>query len=361
MLFSSCIEEKKSSEATESRGYTITGISTKNDGYAYLQGYDQNNEIFISDSVALINSSFTFKGQVNNLEPYQVIVNQEMYPLVLENTKYVLEKDVIVGTKLQEAYNTYYEGLVKTENAFVYQRNYIKSHPESMLAAIVLKTMLGKTEWRINQNKLAYDGLEDPIKQSYLGKEIYQFIQKNINLLEDNGKVILEKVSEIVIENNDVKENSKPIEVVKIKNTVTKKKPLRYSGINFEADNLNGDNFKLSDIIVTSNYVLIDFWASGCAPCRKQNPYLVDVYNRYRDEGFDIVSVSEDRSKQAWEIAIEQDGLEWHHVIDDFSRLTKLFNVESIPHTILINSEGDIIASDISPYALEAKLSGLLR
>ena len=97
--------------------------------------------------------------------------------------------------------------------------------------------------------------------------------------------------------------------------------------------------------------MLIDFWASWCAPCRKQNPYLVEVYNMYHDKGFDIVSVSEDRSKLAWQNAVKADGLNWHHVIDDFNRLTKLYDVETIPHTILINGKGEIIASEyISLY-----------
>ena len=363
ILFS-CNEKKEATKAGEKLGFTITGTPINGEGYAYLQKYGSANEIIIVDSVALKNKAFLFKGHITNLEPYQVVVNEDVYPLVLENTNYLLSEGTIVGTKLQEDYSTYYEGLIQTENAFVYQRNFITSHPESMLAAVVLKTMLGKTEWRINQNKLAYNALSESIKASYLGKEIHQYIQTHENIIEENREVVA--VESTKVSPNDDEINSKKVLPKKkdIAKKVTPKKTeetITYTGVNFEADDIYGNNFRLSDITTKSKYVLIDFWASWCAPCRKQNPYLVEVYNMYHNKGFDIVSVSEDRSKLAWENAVQTDGLTWHHVIDDFNRLTKLYNVESIPHTILINHKGDIIASDISPYILKTKLGGLLR
>jgi len=209
---------------------------------------------------------------------------------------------------------------------------------------------------------LAFNALDEAVKDSYLAKEINTFITDQESINTDTKTVEAIPVPKETPKETKITSKKKQVTTAKKKtNKVVKPVKPTYVGINFEADDIDGNNFVLSSITSKSNYVLIDFWASWCKPCREQNPYLVEVYNLYHSKGFDIVSVSEDRSRSAWKNAIIQDGLPWHHVIDDFNRLTKLYNIESIPHTILINSTGEIIASDVSPYILKTKLAGLLR
>ncbi len=111
-------------------------------------------------------------------------------------------------------------------------------------------------------------------------------------------------------------------------------------------------------------YVLIDFWASWCGPCRRENPNVVKMYNQYKDKGFEIFGVSFDQSKEKWVKAIADDKLTWPHVSDLKgweSAAGKLYNITAIPHTVLIDKEGKIIAKNLRGAALEAKLAEVLK
>lgn len=119
----------------------------------------------------------------------------------------------------------------------------------------------------------------------------------------------------------------------------------------------NGSNLSLSDLRGT--YVLIDFWASWCGPCRKENPNVVRVYEKYNDRGFEILGVSLDKNRNAWLAAIEQDGLTWKHVSDLQywnSAVVPEYQVQGIPLTYLIGPDGKILAKNLRGPSLEAKL-----
>jgi thiol-disulfide isomerase/thioredoxin len=121
-----------------------------------------------------------------------------------------------------------------------------------------------------------------------------------------------------------------------------------------------GKEFALSQL--KGKIVMIDFWASWCAPCRKENPRVVALYNKYKDKGFDILGVSLDNNREKWINAINQDKLTWYHVSDLLqwnTPLLKTYNFESIPYTVLLDKEGKIIATKLRGEALEAKLKEL--
>lgn len=121
--------------------------------------------------------------------------------------------------------------------------------------------------------------------------------------------------------------------------------------------NPDGEIITLSSL--KGNYVLIDFWAAWCRPCRVENPNVVRVYNKYSHKNFEILGVSLDRTKEAWVGAIKQDGLPWKHVSDlkyFNSEAANDYNISAIPATYLISPEGKIIAKGLRGAALEAKL-----
>ena len=126
----------------------------------------------------------------------------------------------------------------------------------------------------------------------------------------------------------------------------------------FELPSPEGGKLALSDI-TGDNYILIDFWASWCGPCRRENPNIVALYEDFKDKGFDILGVSFDRDEKSWKQAIKDDNLTWHHVSDLEgwnSKAGEIYGVKSIPHTVLLNPEGTIIAKNLTSEELREKL-----
>lgn len=124
------------------------------------------------------------------------------------------------------------------------------------------------------------------------------------------------------------------------------------------AKNPAGKELSLSSL--KGKVVLVDFWASWCAPCRKENPTVVKMYNKYHAKGFEIFSVSLDQDATAWKTAIQKDGLRWTNHVSDLmgweSPIVKQFGIQGIPYTILINKEGKIVGVGLRGLDLERKL-----
>ncbi|HVI48449.1 MAG TPA: TlpA disulfide reductase family protein [Chitinophaga sp.] len=134
--------------------------------------------------------------------------------------------------------------------------------------------------------------------------------------------------------------------------------------IDFTLPDVNGKLVKLSNLVGKGKYVLVDFWASWCGPCRKENPGLLLAYNKYKGKKFDILSVSLDDKKEKWLDAIAADRLSWLHVSDlkGFDgEVTRLYGLKSIPQNILIDPQGKIIAKNLRGGELENKLAEIFR
>ncbi|WDF56258.1 TlpA disulfide reductase family protein [Mucilaginibacter sp. KACC 22063] len=198
-------------------------------------------------------------------------------------------------------------------------KSFIQSNPKSFLSLLALSSLGGPSADPAMLDKL-YSSLDPTVKETEPGKVL--------------GKTI------------------EGLKVTAIGSTAP----------DFELPDVNGKPVKLSSF--KGKYVLLDFWASWCPPCRQENPNVVKAFNRYKTKNFTIVGVSLDKpgDKANWQAAIKNDGLTWTQVSDlKFwdSAAAQLYQITSIPQNYLIDPQGKIIAKNLRGSDLESKLAEL--
>ena len=132
---------------------------------------------------------------------------------------------------------------------------------------------------------------------------------------------------------------------------------LNDTAVDFVQKDLKDKDIRLSDF--KGRYVLIDFWASWCAPCRSEMPAFITVYNQYHSKGFEILAVSLDKKKEMWTQAIEKEKIPWVNVCD-FKGWTgaaaRAYKIIALPSNLLVDPSGKIIAKDLTAEMLDLKL-----
>lgn len=201
------------------------------------------------------------------------------------------------------------------------KRELVARNPNSLVAVMVLQDMVNTRMYSVAELRELYENLSPELQETALAQNLDQNL-KNLNRTE---------VGSIAPD--------------------------------FSAPTPDGDELALSDAL--GEVTLVDFWASWCKPCRVENPNIVDVYEKYHDQGFNIVQVSLDRpgQKDKWLEAIEDDNLDWNHVSNLMfwqDPIAAQYGVRAIPAAFLLNEKGEIVAKNLRGEELEEKVAELL-
>jgi len=357
LLFAAC-------ESTN--GYIIEGnVEGENtDGTELtLRKYAEANQMITVDSAMIKNGSFTFKGGPSKSPELHYIFfgkGQENIPVIIENgtIEVTAQRDSLTfakigGTLQNELFYDFLKGsrilsrkassmnqdmreaqsnrdtvtmnslreeyFELMEEAKDYELAYVKDNPNAIVSALVIYRILTTKAKENAEVQELYDALTPEIKESNTGIKIKEALEREANT------------------------------------SIGSRAP------NFSAPKPNGEQLALNDVL--GKVTIVDFWAAWCRPCRAENPNVVKVYNKYKDQGLSILGVSLDRNADDWKKAIETDGLTWHHVsnVKYFDEIAKLYNVDAIPATFILDENGIIVAKDLRGPSLDAKIGELLQ
>ncbi len=343
------------------QGLSVIGeINLPNNTIIFLQEQLLNKTYKTIKTNKVDNGIFTFTKELNEEKLLFIGFenNDNKIPFIANNFETFINVDIkaignakIKGSELQKEYTIYTDNLEKAKNKFLFKTKYIKNNPNSILSVIILKKMLGVTKWRTEQNRKAYSVLSPKIQNTKIGKNVLEYITKNEKL---TAKAV--SIAEVSLD-PEVTNETPVVEVIK-KTTSPSVVKYRKKAPNFYAESIKGNDISLKSILKNNKVVLIDFWASWCAPCRAESPHIKRLYKKYHAKGFDVIGVSEDKysDMNKWRNAVTNDGLPWHQVIDDNRRVAGMFGVNAIPHTVLVYKNGGIILNKKSSYTIERKL-----
>jgi peroxiredoxin len=333
----------KTTTATKSAdGYTINGTVT---------GYEDSATVTLLngqtgaqlDQATIIKGKFSFKGKMDEPDFRILLFNGQppFITLFLDNSnikitgnKATLDHAVVTGSVANKIFTEYnneitpYQYLfnddapydsIAIEKAAAISKNFAKKYPNSAVSALAIIRFNQITEDEKATEEL-YNSLTESVKGSGMGKYIAQLIAD------------------------------------------AQRTPIGSKVPDFTQTDTAGNPVSLSSF--RGRYVLVDFWASWCRPCRAENPNVVANYNKYKDKNFTVLSVSLDQAKPAWLDAIKMDGLTWQHVSDLRgwqNAVAQQFGIMNIPQNILVAPDGTLAGKNLRGPKLNRRLSRLLK
>ena len=323
-------------------GYIITGnVSGYPDGTPVSFLNEQTNAP--EQQAVISKGKFIIKGRMSQPSFKGLIFNNEqpMIPLFLDNSKITitgsrdaLDKLSVTGSPANDQFTSYTESIRAYEYLLSPESNYdsaglakiarlsedfVKKHPASYVAPLAIIRY-----YQATQNGTAIE-------------ELYKLLPATVQF-SPLGNYVPQLIAE------------------------SKVNPIGSVVADFSQTDTAGNPVAISSL--RGKYVLLDFWASWCRPCRQENPNVVAAFEKFKEKNFTILGVSLDQNKKAWLDAIKMDGLAWGHVSDLkgwSNQVAAIFKVTSIPQNLLLDPEGRIIAKNLRGGALQGRLTALLK
>lgn len=339
--------------------YKITGSAEDiADGDTiYLQNYTGGNLVKL-DSAIVKNGTFTFTGKqdttVNRYITYMKGDKRRVVNFFLENGNIRVdlgEESKVSGTPNNDAFQEFNDKFMALRKEM--NEMYQKSKTDSTLTEEQVEAIMAEIE---KKDSIGMDMVYQTIEANITNPVGIHLLPSYAYAFElDKQKALVEKIPAELVNDR--------INKLKAHIETSEKTAVGQKYIDFSMATPEGDTVNLSDFVSKNKYTLIDFWASWCGPCRQEMPNVVEAYKAFKDKGFGIVGVSLDNNADKWKDAINTLNITWPQMSDlqGWNNAgAKLYGVNSIPATVLVDQEGTIVARNLRGDAIKAKLSELL-